>query len=258
MIFYFTGTGNSLALAKRIAEEQGEKLVSIAKELSDSESTFVYTLEEDEIIGFVYPVYAWAPPQLVLDFLDRIRLVGTPSYTFSLCNCAEEEGKTSDLFEKHFRAKGMDLLGVFTAVMPNNYILGFDADEEAVENRKLSRAEDDLKWINETILQRKPDRSMRLLGRFSFVKSYLINKGFNKYGLNPSKYYAEQTCNGCKLCEQICPVHTIKVNGTPKWGKSCTMCFACLNRCPMHAIQLGRRTIGKKRYVHPILRNVVE
>ena len=69
MIFYFTGTGNSLHAAKTIATAQNEKLLSIPKEFDKEGNTFTYELKEKEFLGFVFPVYAWAPPKMVLDFV---------------------------------------------------------------------------------------------------------------------------------------------------------------------------------------------
>ena len=54
MIFYFTGTGNSLYAAQKLADG-GEEIVSIVEALRSK--TFHYTLKEGEKLGFVFPVY---------------------------------------------------------------------------------------------------------------------------------------------------------------------------------------------------------
>ena len=55
MIFYFTATGNSLYVAKKLAQAQNEsfELISIPQEMDRSEA-LVY---EDDAIGVVYPIY---------------------------------------------------------------------------------------------------------------------------------------------------------------------------------------------------------
>ena len=58
MIFYFSGTGNSLHAAKVMSETHGEQLVSISKEFDKQDNRFEYELKENELLGFVYPVYA--------------------------------------------------------------------------------------------------------------------------------------------------------------------------------------------------------
>ena len=74
MIFYFSGTGNSLQAAKNIAKHNNEKLISMAAAINSGKDSFEYNLEENEIIGFVYPIYAWAPPKMVLRFIERLKL----------------------------------------------------------------------------------------------------------------------------------------------------------------------------------------
>ena len=55
MIFYFTGTGNSLWVAKALSEALGEPLISIADELRKEEEGLAYPVRPDEKILFVYP-----------------------------------------------------------------------------------------------------------------------------------------------------------------------------------------------------------
>ena len=61
MIFYFTGTGNSLWVAKALSEALGEQLVSIADELHKEKDGWVYPVRPDEKILFVYPVQCLLP-----------------------------------------------------------------------------------------------------------------------------------------------------------------------------------------------------
>ena len=65
MIFYFTGTGNSLWVAKTLSETLGEPLISIADEFHKEEKDLIYPVRPDEKILFVYPVHSWGPAVLV-------------------------------------------------------------------------------------------------------------------------------------------------------------------------------------------------
>ena len=69
MIFYFSGTGNSAWVARQLAEGQNEELLSIAVEIDKNKE---YKLREGEKVGFVFPVYAWGPPEIVLRFIRRL------------------------------------------------------------------------------------------------------------------------------------------------------------------------------------------
>ena len=72
MIFYFTGTGNSLWVAKALSETLGEQLVSIADELHKEKDGWVYPVRLDEKILFVYPVHSWGPAVSVTHFISRL------------------------------------------------------------------------------------------------------------------------------------------------------------------------------------------
>ncbi len=66
------------------------------------------------------------------------------------------------------------------------------------------------------------------------------------------KYYSDEKCNGCGICQKICPVDNIKlVNEKPEWQHKCQFCLACLHYCPQEAIQYGKNTLGRERYNHP-------
>ena len=66
IVFFFSGTGNSLYVARQIAGEGNEPL-SIAQEIHNANPVY----EADEI-GIVYPVYAHLAPAIVQDFLAKV------------------------------------------------------------------------------------------------------------------------------------------------------------------------------------------
>lgn len=78
MIFYFSGTGNSAWVARQIAKAQHEELLSIAEEMNENKE---YILKDGEKVGFVFPVYAWGPPKIVLRFIRRLKM-NRPEYLF--------------------------------------------------------------------------------------------------------------------------------------------------------------------------------
>jgi flavodoxin len=62
-IFYFTGTGNLLFAARKIAASTGANLISIPQAMHKSKSY------KDDCIGFVYPQYANGLPKMVRSFI---------------------------------------------------------------------------------------------------------------------------------------------------------------------------------------------
>ncbi len=252
MIFYFSGTGNSLFIAKGIAEAQGDKLISIAQAFEDAD--FEYECKPNELLGFVFPVYAWAPPRIVMDFVSRLQISGESPYIFSVCTCGDEEGRTTPVLQKALEEKGLVLDSAFTVAMPNNYILMFNVDKKELEQDKLNQATQKLKVINSTLSKREGGIFDLLPGSLPYLKTAIINPLFNRFARSTKGFYATDACTRCGTCEKICPVHTIRVENKPVWGEGCTQCLACIHRCPVHAIQYGKGTIHKGRYVHPDLK----
>ncbi|MFZ5965708.1 MAG: EFR1 family ferrodoxin [Bacillota bacterium] len=254
MIFYFTGTGNSLYVAKNVSEYNRDRVVSISEEMKQNAGSFAYHLDKDEMIGFVYPVYAWAPPKLVLDFISRLCLHNyKDNYIFSIATCGDNIGNTMDVLQRTLKKKGLALNGGFSIAMPNNYIIVGNVDAKEVEKEKLLKAEYRLQEINEIIRGRKRNFFQLEKGSFPTLLTTVINPLFNTFGNDPKKFYASDACTSCGLCEKICCTGNISVDTKPVWGPKCTQCLACIHRCPAKAIQYGKGTVKKGRYVHPSL-----
>ena len=254
MIFYFSGTGNSLHVAKAIASAQNQGFAAIPVEYGKAGEKAEYTFAHGEMLGFVFPVYAWAPPKIVLDFIKRMIIKGEVPYIFSIITCGGNEGNATHLLQKTLAKKGLKLDSAFTIRMPGNYIIGMDVKSPEKQDETLQAAEKRIAEINETLTQRKEAEYQLIKGEKSAIRTALVAPIFNALALNTKKFYATDACTQCKLCEKICPVHTIAVKEKPSWGKNCTQCLACINRCPAHAIQYGKNTINRGRYVHPDLR----
>ena len=131
-------------MANEIGSYQNERLVSIAQAMKLEQLT--YSLESEEKVIFVFPIYAWSPPQLVVDFIKKLSFNGSvPSYLSVVVTCGENIGETERVIQRLFEQNSWALQSFDTLVMPNNYlILGtVDSKEERREklpfNRNTSR-----------------------------------------------------------------------------------------------------------------------
>lgn len=252
MIFYFTGTGNSFQIARSIAEHNNERLVSIAFVMKSEKGCFEYTLNNDEIIGFVYPVYAWAPPKMVLQFIEKLKLNGyNNNYVFSVAICGDNIGNTMEVLQKSLSKCGIHLDSGFSIKMPNNYIIMGDVDSKDVEQKKLSEAEQVIKDITGCIKEKRKNVFEINKGPLPWLMTSIINPMFNKHAMDTKKFYANDKCTKCGLCQKICNTRNIKVKDHPIWGNECTQCLACIHYCPVQAIQYGKATERKGRYTNP-------
>jgi ferredoxin len=215
MIFYFSGTGNSLHVARKVCEAQGERLVSVAEELAKADNSFEYSLAENELLGFVYPIYAWAPPRMMMEFIGRLRLSRRPTYVFTISTCGSEEGNSTARIRRALGRRGWGLDSAFSLQMPNSYILGYDVDSEESERGALSAAEERLKAINSVLSRRESGVYQVLKGKSPGFKTGLVNPLFSRFAMRTDKFYATDSCTRCGLCERICPVGTISLAPKP-------------------------------------------
>lgn len=65
MIYYFSGTGNTKYVAGSIASKIGEESKAIAR-LDASNEKF-----EGSHLGFMFPIYSWGVPPIMLDFIKE-------------------------------------------------------------------------------------------------------------------------------------------------------------------------------------------
>lgn len=238
MIFYFSGTGNSRWVARQLAEMTGDEAYDIItlEQVPD--------LRGEARIGFVFPVYAWGPPEVMAQFAQK--LTRTQAFAFGICTCGGDAGLTMKAFSKCY-----PLDSCYSLVMPNNYIIGSQPDDPEVIRRKIADARQELGRIAQEILERKPVYRVHQ-GSLAGVKSRFANFGFNRFARSVKPFFVTEACVGCGLCEKHCPASAISLqNGKPLWKDPCYQCLRCINECPQEAIQYGKSTAGRRRYVFP-------
>lgn len=242
MIYYFSGTGNSQWVAERVAQALGDKAVNIVG-LSEAE----YRFGEGDQVGLVFPAYAWAAPELVAEFAQRIRPNG--AFTFAVCTCGGSVGRTMEAL-----SKALPLDAGYSVVMPDNYIVG-DYEEETEEEVREKLAAVGAR-VDEIVaaLKAKQKGFDVTVGPEPDYRTYERSPNFNKNKRKTEPFcVTDEKCTSCGLCEEVCPAGVVKLqNGKPVWTKpDCYLCLACLNRCPEAAIEYGTATVGKRRYVFP-------
>ena len=266
MIFYFSGCGNSRHAAEAIAAGLKDTLIFIPE--AARENHYEYTLAEGERLGFVFPIYAWGPPKLVLDFVKKMTVkalepsipepvegVEGPTskpYLYFACTCGDECGLVEDIFRKVVEQKGWKLDACISLQMPETYIgmPGFKLDTDENAQRKIKATDVTLAEYIPRI-QNKDSFSKLTKGGAAWLKSRLINPGFSKMASNDKKYLSTDECIHCGKCVEACPLKNVTLkDGRPQWNGNCTMCMSCYHHCPVNAIQYGKATVGKGQYYY--------
>ncbi|MCZ3366739.1 MULTISPECIES: EFR1 family ferrodoxin [Methanobacterium] len=248
-IFYFTGTGNSLSVARDISNELGgAELVSIPAVVDGHIET------DDSDIGIVFPVYMWGIPNMVVDFVQKLK-ISSDQYVFAVTTCAGQPGETLVQLQKMLQKKGTDLHAGFAVRETANTIQEdniFIKIAMLIErNSKITKSgKERLSEMVEVITNKKehePETSSVMLNKFG---NFVYGMGMSRIN-TMGKFWADEKCSMCLNCQRICPSNNIEVvNDKPHWTQNCEFCQACIQWCPKEAIHIKNED-PKRRYHNP-------
>mgnify|MGYP002589079516 CR=1 FL=1 len=244
MILYFSGTGNSKYVAKRIADALGDALVNLNDRIKSGDTSPV---ETGERVIIVTPTYAWRIPRVVRDWLRKTELRGAKQAWFVM-TCGSEIGNADKYNRELCTEKGLACMGTAQIVMPENYIAMFSAPQADEAREIVAQAEPSIDRAIAAIQAGEcfaPTRN-NLYDRFM---SGPVNPIFYSCFVKANAFTVGNACTGCGQCVRRCPTNNITLQtGKPVWGQNCTHCMACICYCPAEAIEYGKKSLGKPRY----------
>lgn len=246
-LYYFTGTGNSLMVARHLAEELGEaRLVSIPKEIKNEKIVL-----EDECIGFIFPVYYYGIPLIIRDFLKKLE-INKVKYIFCIATCGGATGITFGQVSKFLEEKGAVLASGFKMVLPDNYVLMYNPTSEEKQVERFNAEKIKIKEISKIVEKREHFGLDERFFEPSKILAPILHKHTEKFGEDAKKFWTSERCNGCGSCKSLCPVKNIEMEaGKPQWKDACQQCLACIHWCPQQAIEYGKGTPKRRRYRNP-------
>ncbi len=257
-IYYFSGTGNSLHVArelqKRIPETDLIPMVSLLnKDVIETSA---------ETVGFVFPIHLMAVPLPVKSIIQKLDLKPV-KYVFAAatrygtpCNRAVKK------IENMLKKKGKSLDSYLILNMASNDPKFKDwrpATKEEIaelESEIQARLNSFQAIIINKVKYREKDSQIIYPVNYvwEYLGSILADRRYEE------SFYSDARCSGCGLCEKVCLSQRIKmIEHKPVWQKNfnCFLCYACINFCPEQSIQIrsGRfikfYTDKNGRYFHP-------
>ena len=249
VIYYFTGTGNSLAAAKKIAAVLGDcELVPIAL-LEKSSGDIV---PQADRVGIVCPVYFSGLPLMVASFAGRLDSAAV-KYVFAVVTHGGGGESAAlrqlDTILRKRQARGLD--AGFGVAMPGNYIMMYESPKGKEREEILAKADEAMAGITGPVIRcERRNLPSSLIPRILFT---LIYPWFRSHArTDDKKFSVTDTCTSCGTCVAICPAKNIElVGGKPVWQHHCELCCGCIHTCPVQAIQAGARTEQWQRYRNP-------
>lgn len=247
MILYFSGTGNSEYVAKRIGKGINDEVINLFEKIKGNDFSELHS-ETPWIV--VVPTYAWRIPRIVEKWLERTKLTGSKQIYFAM-TCGGSIGNAGNYLKKLCDKKKMNYCGCLGITMPENYIAMFSAPtkEEALEI--IGRADNVIGKAIRAIKNGKkfPKPVLTIQDK---INSGIVNDVFYPMFVHTKKFYVTDSCIACEKCIKVCPLENIHLEqGKPVWGKDCTHCMACICRCPKEAIEYGKHSKGLVRYTCP-------
>jgi ferredoxin len=236
IIFYFSGTGNSLKIAKTVLYNIGNaRLVSMTK---PGEITIT---GQYETIGFIFPIYFWGLPNAVIKFIEKINFINKDSFYYSITTSGGSPGnglsQLKELLEKHHGIKlnyGKNIIMQTNYILHNVVIYTYSFYNINIKTKKILKITD--KKINEVIEQLKSRMKNKIKKINKFMESY-YKKHMKNISFIDNDYTVSDNCIKCGICVKVCPVKNIGLfNDIPKFNNHCEHCLACIHYCPRKAM----------------------
>lgn len=249
-IYYFTGTGNSLSVARKIRDILGDTdLVPICPLMQSEEEI----ISPEGRVGIICPVYDAGVPVIVRNFLKRLN-TGNTAYVFGIVTLGGTGGSALKMMDVTLLEKNPTGLNAgFLIRMPNNFPPVSTPPSGEKIMSILSSADVEINRITEIIRECK-NQKIGMYPISSLMQTVLYGGFVRGVHKADEKFSVSDTCTSCGICVSVCPTENISLeDGKPVYHHQCELCCACLNFCPVQAIDLNlmRGTKGRGRYHYP-------
>ncbi len=238
IIFYFTGTGNCLYIARQLAGENAE-LLSIPQMVKRGK----YDFEADEI-GLVYPIYGHMPLYMVRQFIQKAKL--SAKYKFAVLTYGARKCDSVEIWDRISRKAGNAFDYIGTIVMVDNWLPNFDMNEQIKIDKHIP---ENLQKIMADINQQKhwhePVTEEERQQHQGFMQRSGLDPEVGILMKSEKCFTVTDACIDCGICTYVCPRGNYELTSRGvKTSGDCEFCFACIQNCPQKAIQFRKSEDG--------------
>ncbi len=238
LIYCFSGTGNSLDIARNIAKVLGDTDIVMMRS-----APAVTDCSGAERVGFVFPCYAGGLPGRVEEYVRSLKL-DADSYKFAVTCYAGYPGVGAGVID--------DIVGLdyWTGIsqhssciwlMPHDLSFPRMTAEQAQTRAEKLAAEAGAAILRKERSPKKPSRPA-----FNRVEAMAWPKICAK---KAEDLRVTADCIACGQCVRLCPQGNIRMfGGKPTFGTDCIQCLGCLQFCPKQAIHMGGATRKRERF----------
>jgi len=247
VIYYFSGTGNNIAVAKGLCENIPDMEMYPITELLENKIID----KKYDLIGFTVPSYYSHIPPIVAECINNLQFTNNQK-VFSIIACGGNRGHATEDIRQLVEASGKKVDFEYMIIYPGNYILSYNAFPNWYQNIVLKLSKKKINKIATELLNLKENKQ---LGKGLFYSAKFegaLQVSIQKYSQMGLEYTVSNECSKCTRCVQLCPVNNISMeSGHIQFGPNCQQCMACIQWCPNKAIDYKDISNGRKRYHHP-------
>lgn len=234
-LYYFSGTGNTLLVAKKMVETFNNN--GINANLLKIEDSNPEEVNLEHTIGLGFPVAELSTYDFVWKFIKSLPEANGTNI-FMLDTLGAFSGGIVGPLREIVKKKGYNPIGAKEIIMPSNifYIQEEDVNKNKVEEGLIEAEKYAISLINgESKWGRVPILS-DIVYYTSIVGLKITHSDINQkyFHLAPDA----EKCNKCGQCVKLCPIDNIimEEGEFPVNLKECVYCLRCTSFCPKGAI----------------------
>lgn len=246
-IYCFSGTGNNLMIAQKLAKKLGNTDILPIRMLKENK----VIPSQYDWVGFVTPAYYSHVPPLVKEAMENIKF-GEHQKIFTVVGCGINRGASHQDLREKIEQAGKKIQLEYMVSTPGSYIISYNGFPDLLNKIMLNMACKKVDKIAKAILLNQT-HTLSKYGIFYKEKNEStlqeqINT-FSKVGLS---YTVSEECINCHTCINVCPNQNISIHDQKiVFGPNCQQCMACIQWCPKKAIDYNGITHNRVHYHNP-------
>lgn len=247
VIYYFSGTGNSMRAASRIAAAFTDTdIISMRCDPSAVPAT------EADVIGFVFPTYHWTMPEAAIQFVQKLQ-INPDAYLFAVSTPGFIVGHSFEVLNELLKEKGASLSYGKTLYSVANLVVVYPP--MPFPKLRVPKAEKKLVSICREIAERKTRPYPKAFLLTKILYPHVMPKYRSVLHEADRGFVISDQCISCGTCAKVCPCRNIVMeNGKPTFKHQCNFCMACVAYCPKGAFAYTVGSDLKEKYNDPILK----
>ena len=241
IIYCYSGAGHCLDMAMSIARKLGDTDIIMMRSFPAKTDA-----REARRVGFIFSCMGGGLPGNVEDYVRAIE-IAPDAYRFAVEQYAGYLGcglrKIDEIVRLDYWT-GISNHSTAIWLMPHKVTFPPTSQEGAQSRIDQKAAEVAAAVLAGKRSEKRPPKETAF---------EMMSKGLSAtHASRIKKFAANEHCIGCGTCVEVCPRNNIQLVGSkPSFGTNCIGCLSCVQFCPKDAINIGKITVGRKRFPNP-------